>query len=45
MWILNQADGTTDLETISARSGMNTETLHDAMKILCDHGLVTPSTG
>lgn len=44
MWILNQADGTTDLQTIAVRSGIKTEILHKAMKMLCDHGLMRQST-
>ena len=44
MWLLNQADGRTDLETISTRSGMLTPILENAFNLLYNHGLVTKST-
>jgi len=44
MWILNQADGKTDLPSIAIRSGLSIETLKHGMSVLCEHGLLTEST-
>lgn len=44
MWILNQADGTTDLDTIANRSGIKMQIICEAFTLLCEHGLVTKST-
>jgi len=44
MWVLNQADGSTDIDTIANRSGLQLQLLRDAIRILSEHELVALST-
>jgi len=44
MWLLNQADGTTDLDSIAARSGVSLAMIREALRVLCEHGLMVQST-
>lgn len=44
MWLLNQADGTTDLESIATRSGLSVAIIRKALGVLCQHGLMAQTT-
>lgn len=44
MWLLNQADGITDLDSIATRSGLSVARIRQALGVLCQHGLMAEST-
>ena len=44
MWVLNQADGDSDLDAIAARSGFPIEMIGKATDLLLQHGLIVRTT-
>ena len=44
MWVLNQADGDTDLNAIATRSGLPLDLIRHATARLIEHGLVAETT-